>query len=96
MRTADTLTQLLNQHRPALQERFSVRRIGLLAPLFKGWPALKATWMCSSSSIARRLITTWSRSSSLKNLFHSPVDLVLADTLKPRIKSRVLAETVYA
>jgi hypothetical protein len=32
----------------------------------------------------------------LEDLFHSPVDLVLADTLKLRIKSRVLSETVYA
>ena len=36
MGTTDTLIQLLNQHRSALQERFSVRRIGLFGSVVQG------------------------------------------------------------
>ena len=32
----------------------------------------------------------------LEDLFHRRVDLVLANRLKPRLRQRILAETVYA
>jgi uncharacterized protein len=32
----------------------------------------------------------------LERLFDRPVDLVIADTIKPRIRSAILEETVYA
>lgn len=32
----------------------------------------------------------------LESLFSCPVDLVFADTIKPRIRSAILEETVYA
>jgi len=32
----------------------------------------------------------------LQDLFGRPVDLVIADTIKPRIRSTILEETVYA
>jgi predicted nucleotidyltransferase len=96
MGTTDTLIQLLNQHRSALQERFSVRRIGLFGSAVQG--------LARPDSDVDVLVEfdrpTFDHYMELKffleDLFHSPVDLVLADTLKPRIKSRVLSETVYA
>ncbi len=96
MRTKDELIQLLNQHRAALQERFSVRRIGLFGSAVHG--------QARSDSDVDVLVEferpTFDHYMELKffleDLFQSPVDLVLADTLKPRIKARVLTETVYA
>ncbi len=32
----------------------------------------------------------------LEDLFGRPVDLVFADTIKPRIRSTILKETIYA
>jgi uncharacterized protein len=32
----------------------------------------------------------------LEDLFGRPVDLVIADTIKPRIRSAILEETIYA
>lgn len=32
----------------------------------------------------------------LEDLFNRPVDLVLSHTLKPRLRRRILAETIYA
>ncbi|HEY5040342.1 MAG TPA: nucleotidyltransferase family protein [bacterium] len=32
----------------------------------------------------------------LEDVFHRPVDLVLSHNLKPRLRQRILAETVYA
>lgn len=32
----------------------------------------------------------------LEDLFHRRVDLVLSDQIKPRLRQRILAETVYA
>ncbi len=32
----------------------------------------------------------------LEDLFGRPVDLVIADTIKPRIRSTILEETIYA
>jgi hypothetical protein len=96
MRTKDELIRLLNQHRSALKERFSVRRIGLFGSAVQG--------LARPDSDVDVLVEldrpTFDNYMELKffleDLFGSPVDLVLADTLKPRIKSRVLSATVYA
>lgn len=96
MRTKDDLIQLLNQHRATLRDRFSVRRIGLFGSAVHGQA-------CSDSDVDVLVEfehPTFDHYMALKffleDLFQAPVDLVLADTLKPRIKERVLAETVYA
>ena len=96
MRTRDQLIGMLNQHRSALKERFSVRRIGLFGSAVQG--------LARPDSDVDVLVEldrpTFDNYMELKffleDLFGSPVDLVLADTLKPRIKSRVLSATVYA
>ena len=96
MRTRDELIGMLNQHRSALKERFSVRRIGLFGSAVQG--------LARPDSDVDVLVEldrpTFDNYMELKffleDLFGSPVDLVLADTLKPRIKSRVLSATVYA
>jgi predicted nucleotidyltransferase len=96
MRTKDELIQLLNQHRASVQEWFSVRRIGLFGSAVHG--------LAGPDSDVDVLVEferpTFDHYMELKffleDLFHSPVDLVLADALKPRIKAGVLSETVYA
>jgi hypothetical protein len=96
MRTRDELLRLLHQHRTTLRERFAVRRIGLFGSAVHG--------QTRPGSDVDVLVEfehpTFDHYMELKffleDLFQAPVDLVLADSLKPRIKPRVLAETVYA
>lgn len=96
MRTRSELIQLLNRHRVMLQERFSVRRIGLFGSMIHD----QARADSDVDVLVEFEHPTFDHYMDLKffleDLFQAPVDLVLADTLKPRIKERVLAETVYA
>ncbi|HEY9175693.1 MAG TPA: nucleotidyltransferase family protein [Verrucomicrobiae bacterium] len=86
----------MNQHRTTLMERFSVRRIGLFGSAVHG----QARPDSDVDVLVEFEQPTFDHYMELKffleDLFQSPVDLVLADSLKPRIKPRVLAETVYA
>jgi hypothetical protein len=96
MRTGSEILGFLKDHRTDLEKRFSVRRIGLFGSVLHG--------TVSAGSDVDILVElgepTFDHYMDLK--FHleeqlgMTVDLVLADTLKPRLKPIIAREVVYA
>ncbi|MFP4533472.1 MAG: nucleotidyltransferase family protein [Desulfobacterales bacterium] len=86
----------LRQHKKELEERFSVRRIGLFGSFVHG-----ADNGGSDVDIFVELgQPTFDHYMDLKFFLEDslgrPVDLVLADSLKPRLKSVISNEIAYA
>jgi uncharacterized protein len=96
MLTTTEILALLREHKPILAERFSVRRIGVFGSYAHG----KAEPESDIDALVEMDAQTFDHYMDLKfyleELFQKPVDLVLADTLKPRIKPYVEHEVLYA
>jgi predicted nucleotidyltransferase len=93
---SNAILQQLKERRDEMRTRFSLRRIALFGSHLLGKPTI--------SSDIDLLIELDNPSFDhymdlkfyLEDLFGCPVDLVLADTIKPRIKSLILESAVYA
>lgn len=92
----NSILQKLKERQEEMQTRFTLRRIALFGSHLAGKP--------TKSSDIDLLIELDNPSFDhymdlkfyLEDLFGSPVDLVLADTIKPRIKPLILESAVYA
>ena len=86
----------LQKHRAELEQRFSVSRIGLFGSYLHG----NADEESDIDVLVDLAEPTFDHYMELKffleDLFHHPVDLVLAETLKPRLKPFIAQEVVYA
>jgi predicted nucleotidyltransferase len=95
MLRSDEILDFLKQHKPDLEARFSVRRIGLFGSVLRGSD--------SESSDIDILVElthpTFDQYMDLKFFLEDKlgrsVDLVLADSLKPRLKPIITRETAY-
>ena len=96
MITRDQIIFLLNQNVVELKRRFSVSRIGLFGSFARG----EATGKSDIDFIVDFEQPTFDHYMDLKvyleDLFHHEVDLVLADSLKPRLKPYIDREIEYA
>jgi len=94
--TLDVPLAVLRRALPELRQRFSVRRIGLFGSQVRG----EATSHSDLDVLVEFEQPTFDHYMDLKffleELFHAPVDLVLGDSLKPRIRPSIDRETVYA
>ena len=96
MLTSMEILHIMQGHKPFLQQRFHVRRIGLFGSYVRG--------EASSSSDIDALVELESVTFDLymdlkfylEELFQLPVDLVLADNVKPRLKPYIDEEVIYA
>ena len=95
MENRDDVLQHLREQQQALR-RLGVRRLGLFGSIARGEG-------CQDSDLD--FVVELERNSFdaymdvkffLEDLFRRPVDLVLADTIKPRLRDVILKETVYA
>lgn len=89
------ILEFLRLHRRCFEENYSVRRIGLFGSVLRG-----TAGDTSDVDILVEFSTpTFDNYMDLKFFLEEnikmPVDLVLADSLKPRIKPIVLQETSY-
>ncbi|MGI6784168.1 MAG: nucleotidyltransferase family protein [Aminivibrio sp.] len=89
------ILEFLRLHRRHFEENYSVRRIGLFGSVLRG-----TVGDTSDVDILVEFSTpTFDNYMDLKFFLEEhikmPVDLVLADSLKPRIKPIVLQETSY-
>jgi len=90
------IMDLLTAHREELSRRFSVRRIGLFGSHARGdaRPASDVDILVEFDQ------PTFDHYMDLKfhleDLLHRPVDLVLQDSLKPRLRPIIEREVVYA
>ena len=91
----DEVLAQLEKNREAIR-RYGVRRIGLFGSCARG----EASPTSDLDFLVEFERKTFDGYMDLKDFlerqFDCRVDLVLADTLKPRIRERILQETIYA
>ena len=96
MRSGQDILGMLHAHKDVLRARFSVQRIGLFGSCARG--------VARSDSDIDILVDlaepTFDHYMDLKfyleDLLAAPVDLVLADCVKPRLQTIIAQEVVYA
>lgn len=91
----DQVLQLITQNKDALR-RFGVRRIGLFGSFARNQstPASDIDFLVELEK--KTFDAYMGLKSFLEGLFHRHVDLVLSDSLKPRLRQQVTQEVIYA
>jgi predicted nucleotidyltransferase len=96
MLTSNEILTVLKNHREELSTRFSVRRIGLFGSILRGSTSEKS----DVDILVELAQPTFDHYMDLKFFLEEqlgrPVDLVLADSLKPRLKPIIAREVAYA
>jgi predicted nucleotidyltransferase len=92
----DEILQRLQKRQEEMRQLFTVRRIGLFGSYLKGNESEKS----DIDLIVDLSEPTFDHYMDLKfyleALFERPVDLVLSDTIKPRLKPIIQKEVAYA
>ncbi|MBI4765494.1 MAG: nucleotidyltransferase family protein [Deltaproteobacteria bacterium] len=95
MLKSEEILDFLKQHKQDLETRFSVRRIGLFGSALRGFAGDKS----DVDILVELAIPTFDHYMDLKffleDQFGRPVDLVLADSLKSRLKPIITREAAY-
>jgi len=95
VRTRERVLQALTENREAIRQ-FGVRSLGLFGSAARG-QSTPASDLDFVVEFERNTFDAYmGLKEFLENLFDCPVDLVLAHTLKPRLRDPILRETVYA
>ena len=96
MLRSDEILDFLKQHRKDIEVRFSVKRIGLFGSFLHGSASDKS----DVDILVELTHPTFDQYMDLKFFLEDklgrPVDLVLADSLKPRLKPIITREVSYA
>ncbi len=96
MFTQEGILEQLNQKAKELKQNFSVRSIGLFGSLVRN----EADSNSDVDILVDFVKPTFDHYMDLKfyleSLFGRPVDLVTADTVKPRLKPVIKREVIYA
>jgi hypothetical protein len=96
MLTRETILQSLSREMPLLRDRYSVERLGL----FGSFARADGTAGSDLDFLVVLHEPTFDHYMDLKfyleDLFGRSVDLVIEDSLKPRLRPYVLREVVYA
>jgi len=96
MLTSNEILSVLKNYREELSTRFSVKRIGLFGSVLHGAAAEKS----DVDILVELAQPTFDHYMDLKFFLEEqlgrPVDLVLADSLKPRLKPIIAREVAYA
>jgi hypothetical protein len=94
-RTRETVLQKLEENRDQIRS-LGVKRLGLFGSCARG----EATEASDLDFVVELENETFDAYMDLKEfleeLFHCPVDLVLIDAIKPRLRETILGETIYA
>jgi len=94
-RTRETVLQKLEENRDQIR-RLGGKRLGLFGSGARG----EATEGSDLDFVVELENETFDAYMDLKEfleaLFHCPVDLVLIDAIKPRLRETILGETIYA
>jgi hypothetical protein len=95
VRTRERVLQTLTENREAIR-RFGVRSLGLFGSAARGQSAPGSDLDFLVEFERNSFDAYMGLKEFLENLFDCPVDLVLAHTLKPRLRDPILRETVHA
>ena len=94
-RTREAVIQQLEDNRDKIRS-FGVKRLGLFGSCARG----EATQSSDLDFVVELENETFDDYMNLKEfleeLFHCPVDLVLIDAIKPRLRETILGEAIYA
>ncbi|MCF7935483.1 MAG: nucleotidyltransferase family protein [Synergistales bacterium] len=96
MQNADVLLLYLKEHKQELRERFSVRRIGLFGSVLRGTAGPESDIDILVELERPSFDAYMDLKFYLEDIFGSPVDLVLRDSVKPRLKPIIESEVAYA
>ena len=95
MQTADQILHVLRAHETQLQS-LGVRRLGLFGSAARG-EATEASDLDFLVELDRKTFDAYMDVKELlERLFERRVDLVMAEAVKPQLRSRILQETIYA
>jgi hypothetical protein len=94
-RTAQEILNIIELHRDAIK-RFGVRRLGLFGSHARG-EGKESSDLDFVVDFERKTFDNYmDLKDFLENLFKCPIDLVMVDAIKPRLKPIILNETLYA
>jgi len=96
MLTSEEILTMLKNHREELSARFSVRRIGLFGSVLHGATSEKSDVDILVELAQPTLDHYMDLKFFLEEQLGRPVDLVLADSLKPRLRPIIAREVAYA
>jgi len=96
MHTSNEILTMLKNHKEELSARFSVRRIGLFGSVLRGATSEKSDVDILVELAQPTLDHYMDLKFFLEEQLGTRVDLVLADSLKPRLKPIIAREVAYA
>ena len=96
MFTQEDIMGLLNQEAQALKQKFSVRSIGLFGSLARNEGDRESDVDILVDFVEPTFDHYMDLKFYLERLFGREVDLVTADTVKPRLKQFIEREVIYA
>ncbi|MHC4692135.1 MAG: nucleotidyltransferase family protein [Planctomycetota bacterium] len=96
MFTQEGILEQLNQRAEELKQNFSVRSIGLFGSLARNQADTESDVDILVDFVESTFDNYMDLKFYLEKLFGRPVDLVTADTVKPRLKSVIERQVIYA
>jgi uncharacterized protein len=96
MKTFEMLKDTLAEHKPEIRDRFKVEEIGIFGSYVRKKQKKKSDLdVLVGFSETIDLFTFVELENYLSDILGVKVDLVMKDSLKPRLKDRILNEAVY-
>ena len=96
MMTKQTIMKIIQDHRDEIYERYGVRKISLFGSHVRNKAGQKSDIDILVEFNKPNFDNYMELKFYLEDLLKATVDLVLADTLKPRIRPYITKEVVYA
>ena len=96
MMTKKTILKIIQDHREEISERYGVKRIGLFGSHVRDKAGAKSDIDILVEFKTPKFDNYMELKYYLEGLLKAPVDLVLEDTLKPRIRPYISKEVIYA
>ncbi len=96
MFTQESILEQLSQMAEKLKHDFSVRSIGLFGSLARNEACVESDVDILVDFVEPTFDHYMDLKFYLEKLFGRPVDLVIADTVKPRLKPAIEREVIYA
>jgi len=96
MSELEKIKRKLREHKPELKEKYNVEEIGIFGSYVHGDQAESSDidiLVEFSEPIGWKIIDL---KEELEKLLDRPVDLVTKDALKPRLKTQIMEDVVYA
>lgn len=96
MKTFEKLKNILAEHKQEIKDRFKVEEIGIFGSYVRKMQKKKSDLdVLVSFSETTDLFMFGQLENYLSDILGVKVDLVMKDSLKPRLKDRILNEAVY-